>query len=379
MRKRNGDYRFCVDYRRLNDVTKKDTFPLPRIDDLLDQLGHSRYFSSLDLAAGYWQIQVAPESQCKTAFVTHRGLFEFRVMPFGLTNAPAVFQRLVQEVLDGLNPEGGPDFVTAYLDDILIFSRTLEEHQEHLRMVMERIVAAGLKLNLEKCKFIQPEVEYLGHIITPQGLRIATRHLKAVEEFPVPTCVTTVRQFLGLASYYRRFVKSFAAIASPLHALTKKNSRFVWSDECQQAFDNLRQKLLQSPILVYPSFEKEFTLETDASVLGLGAVLSQVQEDGLLHPVAYASRATSPSERNHGITDLETLAVVWSLSHFKPYLYGQRVDIFTDHIAVKAVLQNPTASGKHARWWSKVYESGMGHVEICYRRGRDNQNADALS
>ena len=174
VRKRNRDYRFCVDYRRLNDVTKKDTFPLPRIDDLLDQLGHSRYFSSLDLAAGYWQIQVAPESQCKTAFVTHRGLFEFRVMPFGLTNAPAVFQRLVQEVLDGLNPEGGPDFVTAYLDDILIFSGTQEEHQEHLRMVMERIVAAGLKLNLKKCKFIQPEVEYLGHIITPQGLRTAT-------------------------------------------------------------------------------------------------------------------------------------------------------------------------------------------------------------
>ena len=191
--------------------------------------------------------------------------------------------------------------------------------------------------------------------------------------------MTTVRQYLGLASYYRRFVKSFAAIASPLHALTKKNSRFVWSDECQQAFDNLRQKLLQSPILAYPSFEKEFTLEPDASVLGLGAVLSQVQEDGLLHPVAYASRATSPSERNYGITDLETLAVVWSLSHFKPYLYGQRVDIFTDHTAVKAVLQNPTASGKHARWWSKVYESGIGHVEICYRRGRDNQNADALS
>ncbi len=205
VRKRNGDYRFCVDYRKLNDVTKKDTFPLPRIDDLLDQLGCSKYFSLLDLAAGYWQIQVSPESQCKTAFVTHRGLYKFRVMPFGLTNAPAVFQHLVQEILDGLNPEEGPDFVTSYLDDILIFSRTLEDHQEHLRKVMAIIEEAGLKLNPEKCKFIQPEVEYLGHIITPHGLRTATRHLQAVKEFPVPTSGTSVRQFLGLSSYYRRF------------------------------------------------------------------------------------------------------------------------------------------------------------------------------
>ena len=379
VRKRNGDYRFCVDYRKLNEVTKKDTFPLPRIDDLLDQLAHSKYFSSLDLAAGYWQIQVAPDSQSKTAFVTHRGLFEFRVMPFGLTNAPAVFQRLVQEVLEGLNPEGGPDFVTAYLDDILIFSETLQDHMRHLKVVMDRIVAAGLKLNPSKCKFIQQEVEYLGHVITPQGLKTAQRHLRAVEEFPVPTSVSSVRQFLGLASYYRRFVKSFAMIASPLHALTKKNTRFHWTQECQHAFDILRQKLIEAPVLAYPSFDKEFILETDASVSGLGAVLSQVQEDGLPHPVAYGSRATSPSEKNYGITDLETLAVVWSLSHFKPYLYGQRVKIYTDHTAVKAVLQNPMASGKHARWWSKVYESGIGEVEICYQRGKDNQNADALS
>ena len=162
--------------------------------------------------------------------------------------------------------------------------------------------------------------------------------------------MTNVRQFLGLASYYRRFVKSFATIASPLHALTKKNARFQWTKECQRAFDTLHQKLIEVPVLAYPSFSKEFILETDASVSGLGAVLSQLQEDGLLHPVAYASRATSPPEKNYGITDLETLAVVWSLTHFKPYLYGQCVKIYTDHTAVKAVMQNPVASGKHARW-----------------------------
>ena len=162
VQKRNGDYRFCVDYRKLNEITKKDTFPLPRIDDLLDQLAHYKYFSSLDLAAGYWQVRVAPDSQSKTTFVTHHGLFEFRVMPFGLTNAPAVFQRLVQEVLEGLNPSGGPDFVTAYLDDILIFSKTLQDHMQHLRLVLNRLLAAGLKLNPAKCKFIQQEIEYLG-------------------------------------------------------------------------------------------------------------------------------------------------------------------------------------------------------------------------
>ena len=379
VRMRNGSYRFCVDYRRLNDVTKKDTFPLPRIDDLLDQLSQSKYFSTLDLAAGYWQIQVVPESRPKTAFATHQGLFEFRVMPFGLTNAPAVFQRLVQEVLEGLNPEGGPDFVSAYIDDILVFSRTLEEHMEHLRLVIDRVMKAGLKLNPAKCKFIQQEVEYLGHIVTPQGLKTSTRHVEAVQQFPVPTTVSEVRQFLGLTSYYRRFVESFAKIVSPLHALPKKNARFQWNEECQTAFDHLKQRLLDAPILAYPSFDREFLLETDASIQGLGAVLSQVQVDGLPHPVAYASRALSPAEKNYAITDVETLAVVWSVSHFKAYLYGQRVKVFTDHAAVRAVLLNPNASGKHARWWSLVFESGVGDISISYRRGRDNQNADALS
>ena len=215
VQKRNGDYRFCVDYRRLNEVTKKDTFPLPRIDDLLDLLGKSQFFSSLDLASGYWQIQVAPESRPKTAFVTHQGHFEFRVMPFGLTNAPAVFQRLVQQILEDLNPEGGPDFVSAYTDDILIFSRTLEEHMTHLKLVLNRVRNAGLKLNPTKCRFIQPEVEYLGHVITPKGVKTATRHLDAVREFPVPTSVTEVSRFLGLASYYRRFVQSFCFHCKP--------------------------------------------------------------------------------------------------------------------------------------------------------------------
>ena len=184
---------------------------------------------------------------------------------------------------------------------------------------------------------------------------------------------------MGLASYYRRFIESFAKIASPLHALTRKDVPFRWTDQCQAALNQLRQKLTDAPVLSYPQFDRGFVLETDASVQGLGAVLLQIQEDQQLHPVAYASRALSPCEKNYGITDLETLAVVWALSHFKVYVYGQEVKVITDHTAVKSVLLNPDASGKHARWWAKVFESGLGNITICYRKGSENAPADALS
>ncbi len=298
VRKKDGTHRFCVDYRQVNAVTRADTFPLPRIDDLLDQLGDSKYFSTLDLASGYWQIRVHADSQEKTAFVTPQGLFEFRVMPFGLTNAPAVFQRLMQRVLMGLNPEDGPDFVSVYIDDILVFSRTISEHLRHLQLVLERLKEAGLKLKPTKCHFIREEVEYLGHIITPQGLKPNPKLVAAVQEYPAPKNIRNVRQFLGLSSYYRRFIPQFARIAQPLHMLTRKGAELHWDTDCQSAFSTLQRKLSQAPVLAYPSFDNPFVLETDASIQGLGAVLSQQQDDRTNHPVAYASRALSASERN---------------------------------------------------------------------------------
>ena len=301
-------------------------------------------------------------------------------MPFGLTNAPAVFQRLMQRVLMGLNPESGPDFVSVYIDDVLVFSRTLEEHLEHLRVVIERIRDAGLKLKPSKCHFIQEEVEYLGHILTPTGLRTNPRLVEAAKEFPRPQNVKEVRQFLGLSSYYRRFIHRFSAIAQPLNALTRTGTRFQWTRECQQSFDALKEALTTAPVLSYPSFNSPFVLETDASIQGIGAVLSQPQEeDGQLHPVAYASRSLSASERNYSVSELETLAVVWSITHFHSYLYGHAVTVYTDHTAVKAILNTPNPSGKHARWWTKVYGSGVGEVKIVYRSGKSNTNADALS
>lgn len=379
VRKRDGTHRFCVDYRELNSVTKADTFPLPRIDDLLDQLGAARYFSTLDLASGYWQIRMHPDSVEKTAFTTPHGLHEFRVMPFGLTNAPGVFQRLMERVLAGLNPPDGAAFVVVYIDDVLVFSRSLEEHLEHLRRVILRICEAGLKLKPSKCHFIREEVEYLGHLITPQGLKTNARLTAAVAEFPRPQNVSEVRRFLGLSSYYRRFVSNFARVASPLHALTRKGAEFEWTNECEVSFQALKEKLTSAPVLAYPSFERPFVLETDASIAGIGAVLSQPQDDGLLHPVAFASRSLTPSERNYAITELETLAVVWAITHFIPYLYGHEVTVFTDHTAVKAVLETPNPSGKHARWWTRVYGSGVKSVTIRYRPGRQNSSADALS
>ena len=379
VRKKDGTLRICVDYRHLNSVTKPDTFPLPRIDDLLDQLGSAKCFTTLDLAAGYWQIRVAEDSVEKTAFVTPTGLFEFRVMPFGLTNAPAVFQRLMQKVLNGLNPARGPGFVVVYIDDILIYSRTLDDHLSHIGQVLNRLQAAGLKLKASKCHFLRQEVEYLGHLITPKGLLPNPNKVCAVTNYPAPASVTQVRQFVGLVSYYRRFVRNFARLAAPLHRLMQKDITFYWTMECQEAFEALKKRLVEAPVLVYPDFSTGFVLETDASYQGLGAVLSQKLEDRLLHPVAFASRALAKPEKNYAVTELETLAVVWAVKHFRAYLYGHDVEVVTDHSAVKSLLTAPSPSGKHARWWLQVFGSGLRSVNIVYRSGKQNSRADALS
>ena len=300
--KKNGQLRFCVDYRQLNAVTKKDVYPLPRIDDILDHLGKAKYFTSLDLASGYWQVLLDEGSRQKSAFTTHRGLYEFIRMPFGLCNAPATFQRLMQVVLSGL--EWDSCFV--YLDDILIASETFDEHIRHLREVFERLRKASLKLKPNKCLILQPEVRYLGYIVSAAGIRPDPAKIEKVKFYPIPTDATKVRQFLGLASYYRRFIPDFAKIAHPLHALTKKHAEYRWSPECDRAFNQLKVCLMTAPVLSYPVFgsDQEFILETDASGVGLGAVLAQ-EHDGSVHPIAYASRSLDPHEKNYGITELE--------------------------------------------------------------------------
>ena len=372
--KKDGSTRFCVDYRHLNTVTKKDVYPLPRIDDILDTLGRAKYFTTLDLSAGYWQVELDPESQAKTAFTSHRGLYEFTRMPFGLCNAPATFQRLMQVVLAGLEW----DCCFVYIDDILIASQSFEEHMHHLQLVFERLRQAGLRLKPKKCLFLRERVPYLGFVISKYGIQVDPSKTDKVKNFPTPTDPTSVRSFVGLASYYRRFVPRFAAIAAPLHRLTKKDVKFEWSEECETAFCRLKSLLTEAPVLVYPRFGEgeHFLLETDASGIGLGAVLSQKQSDGKYHPVAYASRSLQPNEKNYPISELETLAIVWAVKYFRAYLLGHPCTVLTDHAACVSLLNTPRPSAKLARWAMAIQEMDL---MIKHRSGRSNAGADALS
>ena len=293
VRKKSGELRFCVDYRKLNNVTRKDAYPLPCVDDTLDTLAGSCWFTTLDLISGYWQVPLHTEDREKSAFTTPEGLFEFTVMPFGLCNAPATFQQLMDSVLAGLQ------WTTClvYIDDVIILGKSFDDHLYNLSQVFNRLRQAGLKLQPGKCALVQRKVSFLGHVISPEGIATDPDKTSKVALWPNPTCRRDVQQFLGLANYYRRFIRNFADIAKPLHRLTEKMATFSWSEHCQHAFDELRRLLTTAPILAFPDTAKHFTLDTDASGSGIGAVLSQTQEDGKGRVVAYASRMLSKPER----------------------------------------------------------------------------------
>ena len=372
--KKDGTLRFSIDYRQLNTITRKDVYPLPRVDDILIALGESKYFSSLDLASGYWQIELDEDARKKSAFTTYRGLFEFIRMPFGLCNAPATFQRLMQTVLSGL--EYKSCFI--YVDDVLVASKTFEDHLIHLREVFSRLRSSNLRLKPKKCELIRDKVPYLGHVVSAQGIEPDQAKTERIKNYPTPTDVTEVRRFLGLASYYRRFVPKFASIASLMHALTKKSVPFQWTDECESAFNELKVALSTSPVLIYPKFGPghSFILETDASTVGLGAVLSQMQDNGTVHPIAYASRSVDKHEKNYGISKLETLGLVWAVHYFRPYLLGHWCTVYTDHAACLAILNTAKPSGKLARWALTIQEMD---ITIKHKAGKKKTNADVLS
>ena len=372
--KKDGSLRFCVDYRRLNAVTRKDVYPLPRIEDILASLGEAKRFTSLDLASGYWQIELDESAREKSAFTTHRGLYEFTRMPFGLCNAPATFQRVMQQVLAGVEW----DSVFSFIDDLLVASKTFSEHLNHLREVLQRLRAANLRLKTRKCSLLREETTYLGHVISTKGIKPDPAKTRQVENYPHPTDATKVRQFVGLASFYRRFIPNFATVAAPLHYLTKKNVMFCWTPECEDAFQKLKKLLVTAPVLAYPRFGagQSFVLETDASGVGLGAILSQEQEDGTIHPVAYASRSLDKHERNYGISELETLGLVWAVRYFRPYILGHPCTVYTDHVACLSILNTEKPSGKLARWALTIQEMDL---TIKHKPGNANSNADALS
>ena len=346
VRKKDGSLRFYVDFRQLNAVTVKDAHPLPRIDDLLDALHGAKWFSTLDLKSGYWQVPIAEQDKEKTAFRTSSGqLFEFNQVPFGLCNAPATFSRLMDRVLAGLHWET----CLFYLDDIIVFSSTWEDHLARLREVFERLRHAKLKLGPAKCTFAAKEVSYLGHRVTEEGLLPDPTLLAAIRDIPPPKTATEVRSFLGLAGYYRQYVKGFAAIATPLHALTRKDALFHWSEDCQAAFDQLKVRLTTSPITAFPDFSKEFRLYTDASTAGLGAILAQIR-DGKERIICCASRALNKAEKSYPATKLECLVIVWAVAKFRPYLMAMPFEVYTDHYALQWLKTMRTGSALLHRW-----------------------------
>ena len=369
----NTDYRFVVDYRRVNECIELNAHPLLTTEDALESVGAKQptYFSALDLKSGFYQSSIHPKSRPYTAWRCHLGLFQFRRLPMGLKNSPQMFQRLMETVLHGLTFK----FCLIYLDDIIVFSKTFEDHVQHLTAVFERLKNAGLKLHPKKCTFAKRQIKYLGHIVSSDGILPDPDKISAIKDYPIPKRLKDVRAFLGLSGYYRKFIKDYAKIASPLYALTKKNVDFIWTEQCENAFKLLREALISPPLLAYPDFDEPFQLYTDASSFALGAVLCQTQ-NGTERVICYSGRSLSKQEQQYGITEKECLALVYAVKKFDCYLRFTKFTAYVDHSALKWLLTLKEPTGKFARWIALLQSYSM---EILYRPGTTHGNADGVS
>ena len=369
--KKDGTTRFCVDYRRLNARTKKDAFPLPRIDDSLNSLSGQARFSTLDLASGYWQVRLSEDAKPKTAFATHSGLFQFAVMPFGLCNAPATFERLMSQVMRGLHWK----LCLVYIDDILVFGNDFESALHSLELVLIRVAEYGLQLKSTKCNLFRTSVPFLGHIVGRAGLECDPNKLSAVANWIPPSTIKGVREFLGFTGYYRRFVPDYSTVAQPLVRLLGKDCKFKWTDACQDAFKALRALLIKAPVLAFPKEDLPYIVDTDASDYGIGGVLSQCVE-GTEHVIAYYSKSLNPAQQKYCTTRRELLAVVATLDHFKGYVWGPKFVVRTDHAALVWLKNLKNIQGMLARWLAKLQQF---HFDIIHRPGAQHGNADGLS
>lgn len=367
----NKQWRMVIDYRMLNEKTIGDAYPLPNITEILDQLGSAKYFSIFDLASGFHQIPMNKEDAAKTAFSTPYGHYQFNRMPFGLKNAPATFQRLMDQVLTGL--QGTELFV--YLDDIVLYASSLQEHAIKFKKLAEKLRNSGLRLQPDKCEFLRKEVTYLGHIINKNGVKPDPKKLTAVKEFPTPRNSKNIKQFLGLGGYYRRFIPNFSKIAKPLTELLKKDANFEWTEKQQTAFDTLKTHLCSEPLLQYPDFTKPFVLTTDASGYAIGGILSQ-GPIGKDLPIAYTSRLLTGPEINYSTIEKELLAIIYCVAHFRSYLYGHKFQLVTDHKPLIWLHSVKDPTSRLIRWRLKLAEY---EYEVVYKAGKINVNADALS
>lgn len=373
VKKKGGSTRMCVDYRALNKLTVRDNYPLPLIDDCVEYLGGKKFFSLLDLKSGFHQVRVAEGSRKYTAFVTPQGQYEYRRMPFGLKNAPAVFQRFVNRVFRDFISSGE---IIIYMDDILLATKTWEEHKELLKRVLRRLASRGLLLNLGKCKFGCEELDYLGYAVSASGIRPSEGHIGAIRKYPTPRNARELRSCIGLFSYFRRFVHNFSRIARPLQNLLKENVEYNFDQGCIDAFEKLKGLLTSSPILAIYDPKKETELHCDASSHGFGAILMQKQEDGKFHPTAFFSKTTTGGESKYHSFELETMAVLYALERFRVYLEGIKFTIVTDCNALHMAMEKRQVNARIARW---TVDFGRYTFETRHRPGISMAHVDALS
>jgi hypothetical protein len=369
-----GKDRFCIDFRKVNEVTKADQYPIPRIDDILSQFSGKAYFTTFDANKGFHQIEIDPKDREKTAFRTHRGLHQYKRMPFGLKSGPGIFQRLMDKVLGRYKWQ----IALVYIDDIIIYSHDFDTHVKDMETVLQLVAKSGITMSPKKCHLGYQSLTALGHTISNLGIGTADGTVRAVKEFPRPTNKKELQRFLGLCVYYRRFVKDFSKIALPLYHLTKDDSKYIWDEDCEDAFGKLKEKLTTAPTLAHPNYDKPFLLYTDASNTGLGAVLAQQDSDGKEHPIVYLSRTLTAPEANYTITELECLAIVWSVRKLHAYLDGMKFTLITDHSALQWLFDFKGSNRRLVRW-SMELQPYRDWMTIKYREGRIHLNADPLS
>jgi hypothetical protein len=371
VKKKDGTMRMCVDYRALNRITIKNSYPLPRVDELFDRLQGARFFSKIDLRSGYHQIRIAPEDVPKTAFRTRYGHYEFLVLPFGLTNAPATFMHLMHQTMRPLLDE----CALVFLDDILIYSKTLEDHQQHVRRVLDALREQKLYAKESKCEFFKYEVEFLGHRVGREGVRMMQDKVEAIREWPTPRTVRDVRAFLGTAGYYRKFIRDFSAISAPLSELTKDSVKFEWATPHEEAFRRLKVAIAQGPVLILPDPKLPYVVHTDASGFAVGAVLQQDQGKGL-QPIAFLSKKMIDAETRYPVHEQELLAIIQAVTAWRHYLHGSKFVVRTDHKSLQFFQTQPMLSGRQARWKDVLANFDF---DIEYVEGKSNVVADGLS